>query len=90
MNDMNAYSIRMLGKNTILYLLGVIVAVVTARMLRKFWFKADETPFVMELPPYRIPTMRATLRNMWSKAEQYLRKIGSTNFPTCPSIEWLC
>ena len=59
-----------------LYLLGVIVAVVTARMLRKFWFKADETPFVMELPPYRIPTMRATLRNMWSKAEQYLRKMG--------------
>ena len=59
-----------------LYALGVIVAVITARLLRKFWFKVDETPFVMELPPYRMPTLKATLRNMWSKAEQYLRKMG--------------
>lgn len=59
-----------------LYILGIIVAVVTARMLRKFWFKKDETPFVMELPPYRIPTAKATMRNMWAKAEQYLKKMG--------------
>ena len=59
-----------------LYLLGIIVAVLTAKMLRKYWFKADETPFVMELPPYRIPTLKATLRNMWSKARQYLQKMG--------------
>lgn len=57
-----------------LYLLGIIVAVLTAKMLRKFWFKEDETPFVMELPPYRMPTAKATLRNMWAKAEQYLKK----------------
>lgn len=59
-----------------LYLLGIIVAVVTARLLRRFWFGKDETPFVMELPPYRIPTLKATLRNMWSKAKQYLHKMG--------------
>jgi len=59
-----------------LYLLGVIVAVLTARMLRKFWFKKDETPFVMELPPYRIPTAKATMRNMWAKARQYINKMG--------------
>lgn len=59
-----------------LYFLGAVVAVLTARMLRKFWFKKDETPFVMELPPYRIPTMKATLRNMWQKARQYLHKMG--------------
>lgn len=59
-----------------LYLLGIIVAVLTAKLLRKFWFKADETPFVMELPPYRLPTFKATMRNMWAKAEQYLRKMG--------------
>ncbi|MDE6392726.1 MAG: ferrous iron transport protein B [Muribaculaceae bacterium] len=59
-----------------LYLLGVIIAVLTAKMLRKFWFKADETPFVMELPPYRMPTLKATMRNMWGKAEQYLKKMG--------------
>ena len=59
-----------------LYTLGIAIAVLTAKLMRKFWFKADETPFVMELPPYRIPTMKATIRNMWSKAEQYLRKMG--------------
>ncbi|MCM1153264.1 MAG: ferrous iron transport protein B [Muribaculum sp.] len=59
-----------------LYLLGIIVAVITARMLRKFWFKQDETPFVMELPPYRIPTAKAIVRNMWAKARQYLNKMG--------------
>lgn len=59
-----------------LYLLGIVVAIITARLLRRFWFKADETPFVMELPPYRIPTAKATMRNMWSKTSQYLRKMG--------------
>lgn len=59
-----------------LYLLGILVAVFTARILRKYWFKADETPFVMELPPYRIPTARATMRDMWFKARQYLQKMG--------------
>ncbi len=59
-----------------LYLLGIIVAILTAKMLRKFWFKADETPFVMELPPYRVPTYKAVVRSMWSKAKQYLQKMG--------------
>lgn len=59
-----------------LYLLGIIIAVITARLLRKLWFKTDETPFVMELPPYRMPTAKATVRNMWSKARQYLQKMG--------------
>ena len=59
-----------------LYLLGIFVAVLTARLMRRFWFKTDETPFVMELPPYRLPTWKATLRNMWSKADQYIKKMG--------------
>lgn len=59
-----------------LYLLGILVAIFTAKLLRRFLFKVDETPFVMELPPYRMPTAKATLRHMWSKAEQYLRKMG--------------
>lgn len=61
---------------TAIYLLGIFVAMLTAIMLRKFWFKADETPFVMELPPYRIPTLRSSLRHTWSKGEQYLKKMG--------------
>lgn len=65
-------SIVLLG----LYALGVLVAVVTAKLLRKLHYKEDETPFVMELPPYRIPTMKATLRHMWAKGQQYLKKMG--------------
>lgn len=59
-----------------LYALGIAVAAITARLLRRFWFHEDETPFVMELPPYRIPTAKATMRGMWSKASQYLKKMG--------------
>lgn len=59
-----------------IYLLGILVAMLTSTLLRKFYFKADETPFVMELPPYRIPTFKSSLRHMWGKGEQYLRKMG--------------
>lgn len=60
----------------LIYLSGIGIAAVTARLLRYGFFKADETPFVMELPPYRLPTLRATLKHMWEKGEQYMRKIG--------------
>ncbi len=60
----------------LIYLLGCIVAIVTARLLRRFMFGPDETPFVMELPPYRIPTFNATMRHMWERSEQYLKKMG--------------
>ena len=59
-----------------LYAIGVLMAVVTARLMRRFMFRIDETPFVMELPPYRIPTLKATMLHMWSKCAQYLRKMG--------------
>ena len=60
-----------------LYLLGVLLAMFTARqVMRRFFFKVDETPFVMELPPYRVPTLKATLLHMWEKCAQYLRKMG--------------
>lgn len=66
-----------------LYAAGVCVAVVTARLLRRFVWKKDETPFVMELPPYRIPTMKATLLHTWGKGEQYLRKMGGIILVAC-------
>ncbi len=59
-----------------IYLFGCVVGLLTARLMRKFMFGPDETPFVMELPPYRIPTLNAVLRHMWERSEQYLRKIG--------------
>lgn len=59
-----------------LYLLGVLMAILTARLMRLIFFPVDETPFVMELPPYRIPTWKATLTHMWDKCAQYLKKMG--------------
>ena len=65
-------SVVMLG----IYLLGILVAMITALLMRKIMFKRDETPFVMELPPYRIPTIKATISHMWQRCAQYLRNIG--------------
>ena len=59
-----------------LYVTGIAVAVITARLLRRFTFRTDETPFVMELPPYRLPTIKASVRHTWAKGVQYLRKMG--------------
>lgn len=60
-----------------LYLFGILIAVLTARLLRIVKYHKDETPFVMELPPYRWPTLRSTMRHMWEKCEQYIKKIGT-------------
>lgn len=60
-----------------LYITGVLIAVVTARVLRDTWFRGEDVPFVMELPPYRMPTLRSVVRHMWSRAGQYLRKMGT-------------
>lgn len=58
------------------YIVGVIMAIVMCRVFKQFLFTSNELPFVMELPPYRIPTMRSTILNMWGKASQYLSKMG--------------
>jgi ferrous iron transport protein B len=58
------------------YVVGILVAALTALLMRRLLFKRDDTPFVMELPPYRLPTFRTTLRHMWDKGKQYLRKMG--------------
>lgn len=59
-----------------IYSLGIILAVVMARLFSRFLVKGDDTPFVMELPPYRIPTSKAIFRHTWEKGAQYLRKMG--------------
>ncbi len=59
-----------------LYLTGILAAIITAKILRKVAFHKDETPFVMELPPYRMPTVHAMARHTWSKGVQYLKKMG--------------
>ncbi len=60
----------------LLYLLSIIIAFITARVMRFTMFREQEAPFVMELSPYRMPTAKTTLRHMWSKCAQYLRKMG--------------
>lgn len=59
-----------------LYVSGVLLAVIMARLFRRFLFKGEDIPFVMELPPYRRPTLRSILIHMWEKARQYLKKMG--------------
>jgi ferrous iron transport protein B len=60
-----------------MYILGIALAAITALLLRRFHFRKEDIPFVMELPPYRLPAARNTLRHMWHKSSQYLQKIGS-------------
>ena len=60
----------------LLYLFGMVMAVLTARLMRRFMFREQEAPFVMELSPYRVPTAKTTLRHMWSKCSEYLKKMG--------------
>lgn len=67
-------SLVMLG----LYAFGILIAAVTAKILRKTAFKEEETPFVMELPPYRMPTSKSIVTHMWDRSSQYLRKMGGT------------
>lgn len=65
-------SIVMLG----LYAAGILVAILTALLLRKHFFKKEDTPFVMELPPYRMPTFKSVIIHMWERSKQYLLKMG--------------
>ena len=60
-----------------IYLIGVFIAAGVSILLNKLFFKKEDVPFVMELPPYRIPTLRNTLNHMWHKGEQYLKKMGT-------------
>lgn len=59
-----------------LYVVGIILAVIMSRIFSKWLIKGDDTPFVMELPPYRFPTGKAILRHTWEKGKQYLKKMG--------------
>jgi ferrous iron transport protein B len=60
----------------IIYATGILLAVLMARLFSKILVKGDDIPFVMELPPYRMPTAKAIFRHTWEKGVQYLRKMG--------------
>lgn len=60
-----------------IYLIGILLAIIVALIFKKIFFAKDDVPFVMELPPYRIPTLRNTTVHMWNKSVQYLSKMGT-------------
>ena len=60
----------------LLYATGLIFAVILARVFKRCFFNKEDVPFVMELPPYRMPTGKSILIHMWEKAKQYLHKMG--------------
>ena len=63
-----------------IYLIGIALAVFVAIIFKRTIFKTKEAPFVMELPPYRIPTLRSTTKHMWHKG-QSARPLGGRDWP---------
>lgn len=63
-----------------IYAIGILLAVLMARLFSRFLVKGDDTPFVMELPPYRLPTSKSIFRHTWEKGAQYLRKMGASSW----------
>jgi len=83
----------------IIYIIGILLAVIAAKILRSTFFKGESVPFVMELPPYRMPTIKGVLIHMWERGWLYLKKAGTiilvisivlwamTAFPGLPDSE---
>ena len=61
-----------------LYLLGIIMSIIMAHVFSRYVIKGESSPFVMELPPYRLPSTKSVTRHMWEKGKQYLKKMGTT------------
>ena len=59
-----------------IYLTGIVLAILMGQLFRKTLFKGEAAPFVMELPPYRMPTIQSILIHMWEKGSVFLRKVG--------------
>lgn len=69
-----------------LYALGILLAMLAAKILSRF-FKEDDLPFVMELPPYRVPTAKSIFRHTWEKGKQYLQKMSGVIL-VCSLVIW--
>ena len=61
----------------LIYLIGIILAIICIKILRLTFFKGDTIPFVMELPPYRVPTLKSVWLHMWHRGWMYLKKAGT-------------
>jgi len=63
-----------------LYVLGVVIALSVAYVFRRTLFKGDETPFIMELPPYRVPAFKSLMIHVWERVKGYIQKAGTVIF----------
>ncbi|MGI6088095.1 MAG: ferrous iron transport protein B [Kiritimatiellia bacterium] len=61
----------------IIYVIGIVLAIICAKIFRSTLFKGESVPFVMELPPYRMPTLKGVLIHMWERGSLYLKKAGT-------------
>jgi ferrous iron transport protein B len=73
-----------------IYLTGLILAVLVGQLFRRLFFKAAAAPFVMELPPYRLPLLRNVVRHMWNKGAIFVRKVGGTILAASVILWGLC
>ena len=71
-----------------IYVTGILLAVLMARIFSRFIVRGDDAPFVMELPPYRMPTAKSVLRHTWEKGAQYLKKMGGIIIMIASVIIW--
>lgn len=71
-----------------LYLLGIVIAILMGMLFKTLFFKGEQAPFVMELPPYRMPTLKGTLIHMWERGYSFIRKAGTIIFGVVVLI-WL-
>jgi ferrous iron transport protein B len=60
-----------------LYLVGIVLSIITGRMLRSTLLKGMDAPFVMELPPYRVPMVKSVMIHMWERSKMFLKKMGN-------------
>lgn len=73
-----------------IYLIGVLMGIVTSILFNKFIFKGESPPFIMELPPYRVPTVKGMLIHIWNRAWMYLKKAGTVILAFSVGIWFLC
>lgn len=71
-----------------LYILGMIVAIIVARLLKRTAFSEESAPFIMELPPYRLPTLKSAGLHMWERGSLFIKKAGTIILGTS-IIVWL-
>lgn len=71
-----------------LYIFGMIVSIIVAKVTKSTIFKDDAAPFIMELPPYRIPTLKASIMHMWERGSMFIKKAGTVILGVC-IIVWV-